>query len=121
VHGAKGENEHSASSGAVVNNRYLCLYALVCLRSRKSSVSLMTKLRDGRQGNRVLNPRRDRHFSSPQRHDRRLGPPSLLTNEYRVVFPPRLKKPEHKDAYSPPLVPRVRMPRAIPPLPLTSS
>jgi hypothetical protein len=53
------------------------------VRSRDSSVGIVTSygLDGGRVGVRV--PVRSRIFSSPRRPDRFWGPPNLLSNEYR--------------------------------------
>jgi hypothetical protein len=59
----------------------------VCIRSRDSAVGMATGygLDDG--GVRVPVPVESGIFSSPCRPDPFCGPPSLLTNGYRGLFP----------------------------------
>jgi hypothetical protein len=57
-------------------------------------------LRAGRSRGRSSSPGRVRIFSSPYRPDRLLGPPSLLTNGYRGLFP-GVKGQGHEADHSP--------------------
>jgi hypothetical protein len=65
----------------------LSVYHNTCW-SRDSSVSIVTRLQDGRLENRGLIPGRGKRFlPSPQHPERLWSPPSLLANAYRRLFP----------------------------------
>jgi hypothetical protein len=70
-----------------INGTFKKLFIFSSSESRGSSVGESTGygLDDGRVGVRV--PVGSRTFSSPRRSDLLCGPPSLLSNEYRGLFP----------------------------------
>jgi hypothetical protein len=68
---------------------------------RDSSVGIATGYGLDDQGVAFRVPVGSRIFSSRRRPDRLWGPPSLLSNGYRVFFP-GLKRPGREDDHSPP-------------------
>jgi hypothetical protein len=66
---------------------YIFCFLHLFLWSRDSSVGIATGYRLGDRGVGVRVPVGSKIFSSPYRPDRLWGPPSLLLNGYRGLFP----------------------------------
>jgi hypothetical protein len=62
-----------------------------------------------------------RFFYCAQRADPLWGRPSLLSDGYRGLFPPGIKRPGREADHSPPSSAEVKKGKAIPPLPHTVS
>jgi hypothetical protein len=84
------------------------------IKGRGSAVGIGYGLDDRGIGVRV--PVGPRIFTPPYRPDRLWGPPSLLYNGYRALFP-GVKRQEREADHSPRLVPRSRKRGSIHPLP----
>jgi hypothetical protein len=70
--------------------------------SRDSSVGIATGYGLDNLGIGVRVPGVSRIFSSQRRPERLWGPPNLLYNEYRGLFPRGVKRPRRETTHSPP-------------------
>jgi hypothetical protein len=86
---------------------------IIC-RNRDSSVDIATGY--GLDGPDSI-PGSARFFPSPERPDRLWGLPSLLSNGYRGLFPPEVKRQGREADHSLPSSAEVKKVGAIPPLP----
>jgi hypothetical protein len=76
--------------------------------SRDSVVGKATGYGMDNRGVGVRVPVGSRIFSSPRRPDEHWGPPSLLSNEYRSLFPRGIKRPGREADNSPPITAEVK-------------
>jgi hypothetical protein len=84
-----------------VRTHWLLYVPSTLKRSRDSSVGIATGYRLDDRGFGVRVPVESRIFSSPRRPDRFWGPPSLLPNGYRGLFPRGVKRPGREADHSP--------------------
>jgi hypothetical protein len=81
------EQEQNTCKQNTKNKEIYIIIIIIIITDRDSAVSVATGYVLDDRGVGVRVPVEGRFFSPPQRPDRLRGPPSLLSNGYRGIFP----------------------------------